>query len=74
MNVFSLEHVFVECSIPCFLSQLLKALSVQIFGFPIEISLQLVLMNEISNAKYKDTNEDQRKVWFSIELLQGNDL
>ena len=71
MNIFSLErnfyrHVFVECSIPCFLSQLLKALSVQIFGFPIEISLQLILMNEISHSKYKNTNEDQRKVWFSI--------
>ena len=23
-------------------------------------------MNEISHAKYKNTNEDQRKVWFSI--------
>ena len=60
------RHIFIICSPAAFLIQYLKVLSIKIFGFPLEITLSLVLLNEIPYEQFKRTSSETRKIWFSI--------
>ena len=60
------RHIFIVCSVASFLTQYLKMFSLKILGFPLEITLSLVLMNEIPYEQFKRTSNNSRKIWFSI--------
>ena len=61
-----LRHAFLNCSPAAFLIQFLESMAIRVFGFKIQITLELILLNELPPEKLKNTSEESRKTWFAI--------
>ena len=59
-------HYFIQCAPAAFLTQFLKIITVRIFGFSIEINLELLIFNELPYNRCKLLSEDQKKTFFCI--------
>ena len=60
------KHVFMQSAPAVFLSQYLRAISYRALGCHIEISFELIMLNELQPQIVKHANKSQLKVFFTI--------